>query len=122
MIPLPYCWLMVGVYLAMLLGLSSIPGGGAGGSHSVMDWWGSDKVLHFWIYFPLGWLLALTEMRWWQVLLVGALLAGMDEIYQGTVPNRSPDFLDWMADMGGIAVGWFAEYRIKGKSRMVHEP
>jgi VanZ family protein len=77
----------------------------------------NDKVLHLMFYFPLGWLLALTTLRWWKVLIIGALMAALDECYQGLIPGRVPDVMDWIMDMAGILSGWIVEYRLKGRRR-----
>ncbi len=121
MIPIAYRWGMVGVYLLMLLFLSSIPGDAqqSAGLVVMLPFLPfpilNDKVLHLMFYFPLGWLLALTGLRWWKVLILGAMMATLDECYQGLIPGRMPDVMDWLMDMLGISFGWLVEYRLKGK-------
>jgi VanZ family protein len=72
---------------------------------------GTDKLAHFGAYAVLGLLLAHGQLRsgisvlW--VMLFGSLIGGMDELYQGTVPNRSPDLHDWVADSLGVVAGVF---------------
>jgi hypothetical protein len=52
--------------------------------------------------------LALTP-RWplprWSIVLILAAYGGMTEIVQGFVPHRTPDWMDWAQDLGGIAAG-----------------
>jgi VanZ family protein len=72
---------------------------------------GSDKLVHFAAYSVLGVLLARGQLRsgvsaaW--VILVGILIGGLDELYQSTIPNRSTDALDWLADSLGVVFGVF---------------
>jgi VanZ family protein len=123
MIALPYRWGVVWIYLLMLLFLSSIPGDPqqSAGIAITLPFLPfpilNDKVLHLMFYFPLGWLLALTTLRWWKVLIIGALMAALDECYQGLIPGRVPDVMDWIMDMAGILSGWIVEYRLKGRRR-----
>jgi len=70
---------------------------------------GSDKLAHFAAYAVLGVLLA--RGQWmagiavlWPVL-IGVAIGGLDELYQGTVPNRHSDVGDWIADSLGVAFG-----------------
>jgi len=73
-----------------------------------------DKVAHFIMYGILG---ALATWGWvktrarsepgvsvlWVLLL--AMAVGMvDELHQRSVPTRSPDIKDWLADAAGVAV------------------
>jgi hypothetical protein len=47
--------------------------------------------------------------RWplprWCIVLLLAIYGGMTEIVQGFVPSRTPEWLDWFQDLGGIAAG-----------------
>lgn len=49
------------------------------------------------------------SVRWpaprWSVVLMLVLYAGMTEIAQGFVPNRTGEWKDWFMDLAGIAVG-----------------
>ena len=78
----------------------------------------SDKVLHFLEYAALGLLAcrAVLSLGWsgeraWVVWLVAFVfsccLGGADEFYQSFVPLRDADWRDWVADLGGGAVGGF---------------
>ena len=72
-----------------------------------------DKIVHFTLYFGLGWLSAraLWRSERWSVgaLLVvffGALVvAGVDEWHQKVIPMREPSLADWMADASGLSLG-----------------
>jgi VanZ family protein len=70
---------------------------------------GSDKVAHFSAYAVLGVALAYGQVSsgisvaW--PLLIGVATGGLDELYQSTVPNRSADPLDWLADSLGVFFG-----------------
>lgn len=74
-----------------------------------------DKLAHFGEYFVFGWLVARSfdGLGWsWRkhfawALLCGAVLGGLDEIYQGFVPGREQDILDFLADVTGVAAGWY---------------
>ncbi|MEO0454336.1 MAG: VanZ family protein [Verrucomicrobiota bacterium] len=98
----------------MILLLSSIPGGLTNAPSSVgLDFPQIDKLIHFLLYLPLGWTLSLVRMQTVLFCLCILLLPALDEIYQSTVPNRSPDVLDWMADVAGLTCGWFLEKTVK---------
>jgi hypothetical protein len=70
---------------------------------------GTDKLAHFAAYTVLGLLLgrgqaaAGISVLW--AVLIGSLIGGLDEIYQGTVPGRNPDVGDWIADTSGVITG-----------------
>lgn len=70
---------------------------------------GTDKLAHFAAYTVLGMLLARGQSEsglsvLWPIVL-GSLIGGLDELYQGTVPGRNPDVGDWIADTAGIISG-----------------
>jgi VanZ family protein len=76
----------------------------------------SDKLKHFFAYLVLGTLLSLNlhfQEKWKAVssfYLVFAFIIcifyGMvDELHQILVPNRSAEFLDWIADLLGSFFG-----------------
>lgn len=109
-------WLPVGAYLVLIFGLSSIP-------HldppEVVN--NSDKIAHFSEYAILGLLLfrALSAggrsrtRAGWMTVLIGALVAALDELYQGTV-GRDRSAGDWAADTAGLTVAvlaWIARKR-----------
>lgn len=86
----------------------------------------ADKAAHFAEYFVLGWLLfrALTRtaplaspgVRVLLVVGIGAVLAGLDELYQGMVGGREQSVVDWLADLTGLlaaalAAAWWKARR-----------
>jgi VanZ family protein len=44
-----------------------------------------------------------VEILWFVAL--GAGIAGLDELFQGTVAGRVTDIHDWMADVTGLTLG-----------------
>lgn len=74
----------------------------------------SDLLLHFAAYFIYGVFLAVaveTNMRFSSngkkiaaIAIIGALYGLSDEFHQSFVAGRTADWLDWLADCGGIAV------------------
>jgi len=45
-----------------------------------------------------------ASILFWPIL-TGGIYAASDEIHQYFVPGRSCDFLDWLADILGLALG-----------------
>jgi VanZ family protein len=82
---------------------------------------GADKVGHFIIYAVLGWLLAraaaLTGISLWWAVALGALYGATDEIHQAFVPGRSTEFLDWVADVAGVATAVYLYHRLHKRPR-----
>jgi len=76
----------------------------------------ADKMIHFAVYLPLGFLLARSfRQRGPRALLyaVGLCLAAAscDELHQILIPGRSADVLDLLADLAGSLTGgalWWA--------------
>jgi VanZ family protein len=74
---------------------------------------GSDKVAHAGLYAVLGMALGLGRVRSAMppphlvLILVGALYGATDELHQTFVRGRSPDWADWLADVVGVASGYF---------------
>jgi VanZ family protein len=114
-------WLMVAAaYVALIFFMSSRPYLHAPGPDFDMK----DKLAHLCEYGILGGLLArsigrgLSPSRVFAVFLVvatGATLAGLDEMYQGTVPGRLRDVSDWLADVAGIVIG--ASIAMRGRKQ-----
>lgn len=85
---------------------------------------GSDKLAHF-VAYGIGGGLAALAGRWsrrgagWWGLLFVALVAMADEVHQSTVPYRSGDPWDWVADMAGAVLFYHLVKRIprKGSGR-----
>jgi len=73
---------------------------------------GSDKIGHLVLYGVLGVALAYGRSRMqgsiphWVLLLVGALYGLSDEWHQMYVPGRFADPRDWIADLGGLVLGY----------------
>jgi hypothetical protein len=57
------------------------------------------------------WVLAMLALapRWpvprWGIVLILAVYGGMTEIIQGFMPSRTPEWMDWFQDLGGIVAG-----------------
>jgi VanZ family protein len=86
---------------------------------------GTDKLAHFGAYAVLGLLLARGQVSAgigvaWAVA-IGVLVGGLDELLQGTVPNRHSDLGDWLADSLGVAAGVLVYHlwwnRARGRAR-----
>jgi VanZ family protein len=70
-----------------------------------------DKLAHCLEYGVLAWFISqslrpkrevplVVEVLWFVAL--GAGIAGLDELFQGTVAGRVTDVTDWMADVTGL--------------------
>ena len=70
-----------------------------------------DKVLHFFCYFVLAFLLAhaasqgTQRQRFWTAFAIASAYGITDEIHQHFVPGRDMSALDWLADSAGAWVG-----------------
>jgi VanZ family protein len=72
-----------------------------------------DKAAHFLAYSGLAFLFAsaaachrrLTCLNYLFLFVVAAGYGAVDELTQMVVPHRQADWLDWLADLGGIAFG-----------------
>lgn len=115
-------WLPVGAYLVLIFGLSSIPH--LAPPENISN---ADKIAHFTEYGILGLLLfralaaggrrSRTRTAWLTVL-VGAAIAVLDELYQGTV-GRDRSAGDWAADTAGLtvaALAWILRERRRTRS------
>ena len=97
--------------------------GGLEDTPSVPGGLGLDKLAHFGMYGVLGFLLARGWIvsGWrgaWLLPVAVALLLGIaDEQRQRTVPGRSADVLDWLADVSGASVGVFIALRMARRQR-----
>jgi len=99
---------LLGVWLTLLITLTSIPNPDFGEGFP-----GMDKVAHFGFYGVAGFLSALWRRESgrgtkgsavFAVVLV-AFLGAADEIHQRWIPGRSMDLLDWVADIAGGVAG-----------------
>lgn len=103
-------WLPLLIYVGLIFLLSSL----SRRPHTILEYF-PDKLLHLIEYALLAALTARAinslprPNAWWVVLLVTllvvAVLGVLDELYQGTIPHRSPEVLDWVADASGGLLG-----------------
>ena len=103
-------WLPLLIYVGLIFLMSSL----SRRPHSILDFV-PDKLLHFTEYALLAALTAraLYSLQkpeaWWVVLLITfvavAILGTLDELYQSAIPRRSPELLDWVADVSGGLLG-----------------
>jgi len=73
--------------------------------------WLTLDAIHVGEYVILGWLLRWSRWSWtWQrprrAIVVFALIAALDELIQGILPNRFVDVRDWLCDWIGGCVGY----------------
>ncbi|MCB0284475.1 MAG: VanZ family protein [Calditrichaeota bacterium] len=86
---------------------------------------GLDKVVHFFIFGVLGWLLTrgfdktenifINRNSVWIIPLIIAFFGAFDEYHQTLTPGRFADITDWLSDFSG-AVLFMIIYRQKKKS------
>ena len=77
-----------------------------------------DKVGHFGMFGVLGALLALglhrvrvrASIAW--PLAFGFVVGALDELHQRTVPGRSSDWRDLVADVAGLTIGLWLTHRL----------
>ena len=102
--------LPVAAYTAFIFWLSSAPRS----MPRVLRWPGGDKVVHLGEYTPLGILLlrAFSRSQFPAAFATGAMIGGLDEMFQGFVPTRHVSAWDFLADVAGVAIG-VAIYRWK---------
>lgn len=87
-----------------------------------------DKLLHFLLYAALGVLLAWARhtsgarVRHGFLVALGSAYGAADEWHQSFVPGRSPDVLDWVADVAGVVVGYFLVVHLLGRGRASRKP
>lgn len=116
-------WLPLAGWVLLVFGVSSIPDLSVPGNETP----GLDKVFHFGEYAVLGALLghaagfAGVRRTLMMGALVGLLLGTLDELYQSSVPGRSLDAFDAVADTMGSMVGalaWFAWTRRRRRTML----
>ncbi|MGQ0712955.1 MAG: VanZ family protein [Gemmatimonadaceae bacterium] len=105
-------WLPPVLWAALILVLTSIPSPpeAPGGIPHL------DKVVHLLMYAGLGWLVGRALRTRRPIALAGALAAiaifgGLDEWHQGFF-TRTPDLVDWVADVFGASLGLMAASRV----------
>lgn len=110
-------WLIPVLLYAIVLAGSSVPGERIPKVFQLTP----DKLIHFVEYFVVSFFLARVlaarprlEMR--QVLWlcggIGMAAAALDEVYQSFIPGRTPDYRDWLIDIGGVWAGAWALLRM----------
>ncbi|MCK5410661.1 MAG: VanZ family protein [Gemmatimonadota bacterium] len=103
-------WWPVGAWVIVILALTGFQLPrlvGASGSQL-------DKLVHFGMYFGLGWTLARaarisglrTALAAAALIAAGIVFAGLDELLQRWVPRRAPDMADWLADVAGLVTAY----------------
>lgn len=106
-------WSILAVYIGLIFYLSSRPN-----PDLLSDVRFSDKLLHVGEYGMLGFLSQRASHLSWPgrgrgttvrrvagVFLCGAVLAGLDELFQSQVPTRTACVSDLVADWVGLLVG-----------------
>jgi VanZ family protein len=58
---------------------------------------------------------------WFVAVGIAAVVGGLDEIYQATVPGRYSSSLDWLADLAGASIGAMSFSAIIGRPRFRRE-
>ncbi|MBX3414970.1 MAG: VanZ family protein [Pirellulales bacterium] len=92
-----------------------------------LDWFGQQElivsafrmlgfIVHFATFVVLAFLMLMARWPLSNATLLGllAVYAGFTELIQGPIPNRSPEWGDFLQDLGGLAVGtilWFVVSR-----------
>ena len=103
-------WLPLVLWIAAILGASSIPGPALARVGLSIK----DSLAHGVEYGVLGFLIARGEIMLrgrsaaaaWAVAALGAIALGaLDETYQRFIPGRFPAVSDWIADSIGAALG-----------------
>ena len=119
-VPLIVYWIML--FIATTLPVSNLP------SVDI-----SDKIKHFSAFLGLSVLLSLTLIYQNKVLLfkkyfltaaliISSLYGLLDEIHQSFVPGRNSEFLDWLADSLGSAVGVLIVFYLLKKFKYLPKP
>jgi len=110
-------WLLVGLWAAMQLTLTSLPARSLSlGVHHPWDW-----LAHAGMYGTLGVLVARAGVlagwpgrRLVLSVVVVACAGGLDELHQVFVPGRDASLADWASDTVGFVAG------VTTGSRMMH--
>jgi VanZ family protein len=98
--------------------------GGLESTPSVPSGIGLDKAAHFVMYGVLGFLLARGWLAvawrgaWLAPVVIALLLGAADELRQRSIPGRSADVSDWIADVGGASAGVFFALRVARRRRL----
>jgi VanZ family protein len=96
-------WLLAIAWAALIFALNSRPDIGVSLPGQ------TDKIAHFGAYAVLGYLLAVALLQSaseaWFALGIGSAFGALDELHQRTVPGRTADIFDWVADSAGVTAG-----------------
>jgi VanZ family protein len=113
-------WLPVGIWLAVIFGLSSLPNLRPPDVGLPLP----DKIAHLGEYAILGALLGRARGSrgpGWRAALTGALLGlvigTLDELYQRGTPGRESGAADALADTLGAALGFWVYTRFAARRR-----
>jgi len=121
-------WLPCILYYAFITVISAVPGS-IWSSVIQQPFLHFDKLVHFFLYAFLGMVLARAlsweeyyhhlKRRWYLYFaFLIPLVALVDEVHQFFVPNRSMQFIDWLADISGaLCGGLFYIFVLRGGRR-----
>lgn len=109
-------WRQVGAWILFILVMTSVPlpGGGVLERPFLLDGLlAPDKLVHLGLYGVLGWLVVravdagepAAPMAVAGALAAAVVFAALDEWHQTWIPSRSPQLVDWLADVAGLTVG-----------------
>ena len=109
-------WLFLS-YIFIVLYLSAKPGDELGW-FSQFQLWKYDKVVHFFEYLGVGFLLInaikiqpLRETHWKYAVCFLLIFPMFDEVLQYFIPTRIPDIMDLIADIfGGLTGAYIRKY------------
>ena len=69
----------------------------------------TDKILHLVAYAVLMfWWAQLVIRKRWKLAVAVVVFGGVIELLQGLTPDRQPELLDALANIGGVLLGWLA--------------
>jgi VanZ family protein len=69
----------------------------------------TDKILHLVAYAVLMfWWAQLVIQKRWKLAVAVVVFGGAIELLQGLTPDRQPELLDALANIGGVLLGWLA--------------
>jgi VanZ family protein len=113
-----WLWLL---YLILIFGLSSIPGSATVAQTPRH----LDKAVHFVLYMGLtisfirnsGIAGKKNGMALVVAILLAATVGFLDELYQGLIPQRSQESVDWIADLLGGSCGALLALKMKWTGR-----
>jgi VanZ family protein len=115
-------WAPAAAWASVLFLLSAVPDLRAGFGIPY-----GDKFGHLALYGVLGVALAWGRNRAPGViphvllLALGALYGISDEFHQMYVPGRQPDFVDWIADVVGLSIGYGTTLAVLGRLQYAKE-